>query len=1281
MNSQKYFPKTTILILIVIVMGILSFPKESLSGAIPDTGQRQSYTNIWGEDSDYQINPKTYTKLDENGNALSQTAETWSMVRDDVTGLIWEMKKNNGTIQDSSKIFSWYDPDDKTNGGYAGLNGDNTDTNDYIRALNNQHYGNYTDWRLPTIHELSSLLNMSDATGIQTQFFPNTNQGAYWTSTTYHGDSQKAWYISFNTQKNGYDEKSKPFNVRAVRGTANTLVLSRFVDNADGTITDTLTGLMWQKQDEQNSITWEESLTGFNTLLLGGYSDWRMPTREELRSITDYSRTVPAIFSDVFPNAVSGNYWTSTPHSYQTGHIWCIHLYNGNDNYQTANNTYYSRAVRGGQHQTETSIVILSPAQGTTWQKESPMLIQWNTRDIGGDVEISISRQGGLFGTFETISGHETNDGSFTWLVSGDTSPHCAIQVTPLDAPEKGNIQSFFTIIPAQLPVLEVTPLEYNISPLSGSLNIAIINDGSDLMDWQAVVQEPWLHIQNNISGTGNYELNIQFDDNSGSDRTGHVVITAPNALNSPQTVLVHQQAGYSIIKISPTIQTVPSTVGTVSLTITNTGTTFLAWTATTEADWLTFIGATTGTDTGKVVLRTEYNENEIRTGTIVITAPGAINSPTTATIIQNAGYPLLLVSPESQLVDAWSGTTGITIVNAGAGTMSWTTESLTDWLIIESGYSGINDGVITIRFRSNYGDARTGYIKITTDNNQTQTVSIQQLAGFPILSITPETREVSGNYGETTFSIENTGSGTMAWSAQSNENWLTIVSDNSGTDTGTIRVAYGKNPGNPRTGNISVSAPDAQVQTVQVSIYQDTQKGYYPPDWIINPKDYQLQCMVIALVYNNDGQTMVNENDILAAFVDDECRGMAYPQDSPFGKRYFLQVWSNTQNDAVTFKFFDSDTGTVFNRIDEKIVFQSNSSIGTLSTPFKIITSNVDLTIPLQSGWNWVSMNVRKEDMSLESVLSSISGLCEVVVGQTGFSQYYAGQWYGLINRVEPTQMYLLNVVDDSTLSYSGEPVYYDNINIYLDKGWNWIGYLPYFEMDINSALQSLANYGDRIVGQNGFSEYYDGWWGSLNTLKPHEGYQIKVHESSILSYPNTDPNTRKRNSHQNILIQPQRDYKDYQYPSCLTAQIAHSHGHIKANSDDLLIARSKDGEIRGESTPLEISGKSIFLLPIWLKNDQETIHFEYRPYSESNSLIIQQEFSIDAYSINGNIQSPLSLTIKQDMGQLIQMIQILAGLKPEIYLPIVDSNGNNCVDLSDVIHMMKQNTQLMSN
>jgi hypothetical protein len=69
---------------------------------VPDTGQTKCYNDtseipcpspgqdFYGQDGNYSINPMSYTKLDSSGNALPITATEWAMVKDNVTGLIWE---------------------------------------------------------------------------------------------------------------------------------------------------------------------------------------------------------------------------------------------------------------------------------------------------------------------------------------------------------------------------------------------------------------------------------------------------------------------------------------------------------------------------------------------------------------------------------------------------------------------------------------------------------------------------------------------------------------------------------------------------------------------------------------------------------------------------------------------------------------------------------------------------------------------------------------------------------------------------------------------------------------------------------------------------------------------------------------------------------------------------------------------------------------------------------------------------------------------------------------
>ena len=95
-----------------------------MAAPLPDTGQTQSYTDTFGEDSDYNINPPSYTKLDATGEDLPDDAESWTMVRDNVTGLIWEVKVNDPNhLRHQGHSYTWYNTDPATNGGYAGFDG------------------------------------------------------------------------------------------------------------------------------------------------------------------------------------------------------------------------------------------------------------------------------------------------------------------------------------------------------------------------------------------------------------------------------------------------------------------------------------------------------------------------------------------------------------------------------------------------------------------------------------------------------------------------------------------------------------------------------------------------------------------------------------------------------------------------------------------------------------------------------------------------------------------------------------------------------------------------------------------------------------------------------------------------------------------------------------------------------------------------------------------------------------------------------------------------------
>ena len=86
----------------------------------------------------------------------------------------------------------------------------------------------------------------------------------------------------------------------------------RFVDLADGTVIDSCTRLMWQKEAAPETRGWQDALKYCSDLVLAGHNDWRLPNVRELQSIVDYGRFYPAIdpvFSEVSQGA---RYWTSS---------------------------------------------------------------------------------------------------------------------------------------------------------------------------------------------------------------------------------------------------------------------------------------------------------------------------------------------------------------------------------------------------------------------------------------------------------------------------------------------------------------------------------------------------------------------------------------------------------------------------------------------------------------------------------------------------------------------------------------------------------------------------------------------------------------------------------------------------------------------------------------------------------------------------------------------------------------------------------------------------------
>ncbi|MDH3998344.1 MAG: DUF1566 domain-containing protein [Desulfuromonadales bacterium] len=121
-----------------------------------------------------------------------------------------------------------------------------------------------------------------------------------------------------------------------------------YIDNADVTVTDQATGLIWQQSDDGVTRRWQDALDYCSALTLTGKSDWRLPTIKELFSIVDVTRTNPAT-NPIFAvsDAANGEYWSSTTNRLYYMTAASVDIYDGTFYRQNkSNSSPYTRCVR-----------------------------------------------------------------------------------------------------------------------------------------------------------------------------------------------------------------------------------------------------------------------------------------------------------------------------------------------------------------------------------------------------------------------------------------------------------------------------------------------------------------------------------------------------------------------------------------------------------------------------------------------------------------------------------------------------------------------------------------------------------------------------------------------------------------------------------------------------------------------------------------------------------------------------------------------------------------------
>lgn len=293
----------------IVGTGVTTFYNNNAVISAPAAGQA-----FYGQDAQYQNNVPSYSN---NGDGT---------IADNITGLMWEQSM-----------------------------GDKISLSDALIKASTSRLGGYSDWRVPTIKELYSLIQFTGhlSAGTPVKLYIDENyfeqplgnealgerviDAQTWSSTEYVGRTMNNDETVFGV--NFIDGRIKGYpKYHPGSGTANTMYFrlvrgnvdygkNNFVDNGDGTISDLATGLMWEQSDSQIGMDWEDALAYAQTLNKGNHDDWRLPDAKELQSIVDYTRSLQTTnsaainpFFSCTPITDPGNqlnygyYWTGTTH-------------------------------------------------------------------------------------------------------------------------------------------------------------------------------------------------------------------------------------------------------------------------------------------------------------------------------------------------------------------------------------------------------------------------------------------------------------------------------------------------------------------------------------------------------------------------------------------------------------------------------------------------------------------------------------------------------------------------------------------------------------------------------------------------------------------------------------------------------------------------------------------------------------------------------------------------------------------------------------------------------
>ncbi|MBK7001990.1 MAG: DUF1566 domain-containing protein [Rhodoferax sp.] len=449
--------------------------------------------------------------------------------------------------------------------------------------------------------------------------------------------------------------------------------------NADGTVTDPKTGLIWMRcamganwngstcSGTGNTYTFDQANALTGTVTFAGQSDWRMPNIRELQTIVDRSVYSPTINSAAFPNTPSSYFWSGSPYSSLATYAWGINFdYGFANGYSPRSDLYVVRLVRGGQS-FGSLLSITRPTSdyvdnGNGTVTHTPTKLMWKRCAEGQDWTGSTCG-----GTASSMTADQAEALSGTFVGQSDW----------------------------RLPTADELVSLVDYSRYDPAINISIFPATPSSIFWSG---------SPNVSNSSYAWVVGFFNGYASSGSTG---LRSNNyAVRLVRTVQSSAPVPVCTLNANPATITAGSS-STLTATCTPAATSY-TWTGGTCA------GTTGSTCTVAPTTTTPY--------TVAGTNTSGTGTAASATVTVNPCTYTLVTSSASVAATASTGSVSVSVTSSCA----WTATSNTSWISISSGASGSGNGTVTYAVTANTGTTeRTGTLTIAG-----QTFTVTQQAG-----------------------------------------------------------------------------------------------------------------------------------------------------------------------------------------------------------------------------------------------------------------------------------------------------------------------------------------------------------------------------------------------------------------------------------------------------------------------------------------------------------------------------------------------------------------------